>query len=79
MNFKIESGIPLPSRRRGIMEEMRQVLRGMKPGQSFVVTKDNKHCYDAAKSIGAKIATRKVDNVGWRVWLVQSGKGNAVS
>lgn len=71
MNFTIESGIPIPSRNRGIMEEMRNVLRQMKPGDSFIVTKDNKHVYQAAKSCKIKIATRLIgDGTGWRVWRV---------
>lgn len=75
MQFVIESGIPIPSRHHGIMEEMRNVLRQMKPGESFVVTKDNKHVYQAAKSCRVKIATRQVADdkgivTGWRVWRV---------
>lgn len=71
MDIVIESGIPIPSRHHGIMNDMRQVLAKMNPGDSFIVTKDNKHVYQAAKSAGVKITTRQIgDGTGWRVWKV---------
>ena len=59
MEFMIESGIPIPSRHHGIMEEMRNVLRQMKPGDSFIVTKDNKHVYQVMQGQDCHTAGRR--------------------
>ena len=70
--FKIEKGIPMPSRRNGSLYPFGQ----MKVGDSFVVT--GEHCksihqalyYQNTKS-GMKFTGRKLDEGKYRVWRVK--------
>jgi len=70
----IETGIPMPTGRLrdgyGELGILRQALLQMKPGDSFVWSKNNKHPHLAAKQVKCKIITRKLPEGGWRIWRV---------
>ncbi len=53
-----------------VRETLRQTLSAMQPGQSFLWP-ENKYVYLAARQVGVKIKTRKVDGCGYRVWRVR--------
>ena len=68
--IKVDSGIPMPKRRfalGGNLTAVRGALEGMKVGDSFMWG-SNKCAFLAAKQLGVKITTRKVDGEGYRVW-----------
>jgi hypothetical protein len=72
LQIQIESGVELPAGHRWLtskQEQLRQILQGMKVKESFIYP-DNHDPYRAAKDCGVKIATRKVDGQGFRVWRV---------
>lgn len=70
--FTIEKEIPIPSRGRGQTAEIRDTLKAMNVGDSFVIPESDKGRNDVraiAKTMGLLITTRKVPE-GRRVWLV---------
>lgn len=67
----IEQGVPMPAGRQGgFMYQLRLAFLEMKPGDSFVWHRDNKHCYVVAKMMDIKIRTMKVSGEGYRIWRV---------
>lgn len=68
----IDHNIPVPPRSiaGSAMSRMREALSGMKPGDSFIWTADNKHPFKAAKQVGCRITTKKLNGNGWRVWRI---------
>jgi hypothetical protein len=70
--MKIDRSIPLPLGRfytTGKLHELRETIRRMKIGESFV-WHENKHPYACADQVKCKIITRKIDGNGYRVWKV---------
>jgi len=69
----IDHNIPVPAR--GVagsaMSRMREALSGMEVGDSFLWSRDNKHPYKAAKQLGCRITTQKVNGNGWRIWRIK--------
>jgi len=72
MNIKIEKKVPLPSRGRN---NYRLVYEQMEPGDSFKIQKNQyQAALMAARRLGLKITTRKIDEGSLRVWLVSGAK-----
>ena len=73
----IESGVPVPSYRRGAF---RDVWRDMKAGDSFVVDfkKERNAAYMSGRRQGHDITTEKLDGKGWRVWLVKKAEDGQI-
>lgn len=69
MKLKIESGIPAPDKR----SEYKVVFDKMKAGDSFVVDKLERRnrAYNVGSRLGHKITSKKIDGVGYRVWLLK--------
>lgn len=67
--FIVESNIPVPPISTGPKSSKYAFMRDMLSGQSFVVrdTKAAQAVYGAAKKMGIKVITRKVDD-GVRIW-----------
>lgn len=66
----IEDGIPAPVGRRLFdckLGALRKAIAELKPDQSFLWP-ENTRPYRAAKEIGVKVALRKEDRNGYRVW-----------
>lgn len=86
--MKIESNIPVPISRDGLMAEFRDTLLKMKVGQSVVIDGDrsdvNTRLYRCAKQVGVTVTARKLNptakrdsgyyGTGYRVWLVKKGR-----
>ena len=73
MTITIESGHEMPHGREvptSKLGAIRATLAKMKLGQSFVWG-ENKHVYTAARQIGVKIKTEKLNGEGFRVWRAQ--------
>jgi len=72
MPFLIDHHVPLPRGHasvQGMQAELRMVYSQMSPGDSFIYEhRDITHAYTAAKSVGVKITTRKLEKGGFRVW-----------
>ena len=71
---KIDKGIRLPPGHQMPDSErgrLRVLLKSMKAGESFIWDKDSKPCYDAAKKEHIKIAGRKLNGIGYRIWKVK--------
>ena len=71
--IQIERGIEMPEGRHaldGALADLRKALLKMKPGESFKWALHYKAPYDAAKQLKIKIATRKINGEGYRVWRV---------
>lgn len=70
---KIESGVALPGRGHeavtGNLYLLRQAFLKMKTGDSFLWPNIS-NPYRAAKQVGCKITTRKINGEGHRIWLV---------
>lgn len=67
----IEHDIPIPKGREGGFKyQLKCAFLEMKPGDSFMWYRDNKHCYSVAKTVDVKIRTMKVSGKGYRVWRV---------
>lgn len=71
-SITIDHHIPLPKGHRmteGQQAQLRAAYTRMVPGDSFIFPFANlTHAYTAAKSIGVRITTRKLDRGGFRVW-----------
>ena len=71
--LRIEDGIPLPPRgqqpdsRSG---QMRAALARLQPGQSFVWDGHWSIVYSAARAVGCRVTTRKLETGGIRVWKI---------
>ena len=73
LEHPIEHGIPIPQGRSGRLQRLRDKLRAMEIGDSFVYD-DRADCsnpHQAARQIGAKIKTTKLDGLGFRIWRIQ--------
>lgn len=72
MNIQIESGVPLPPRNGylGYRCQLRKAIEACNVGDSFLMDNYNKvRCaYTLAKYAGMKVATRKQEQGGWRIW-----------
>ena len=72
MTLIIDHHVPLPKGHtsvEGRQAELRAAYSQMVPGDSFVFQfPDITHAYTAAKSIGVRITTRKLEQGGFRVW-----------
>ena len=69
--FPIEPNVPIHNNRTGgRSERLRQTLRQMKPGDSFLDSVESNCTYRIAKQEGMRITTRKVNGLGWRVWRI---------
>ena len=71
---KIDKGIRLPPGHYMPESEqgrLRALLQSMEYGDSFVWNKDSKPCYAAAKKENIKIAGRKLNGIGYRIWKVK--------
>lgn len=72
MKLVIDHHVPLPKGHASIegrQAQLRATYISMVPGDSFVYTDSAiTHVYTAAKSIGVKITTRKLETGGFRVW-----------
>ncbi len=69
IKITIESGFAMPKSRQRSKSDLgvlRHAILTMKPGQSFVFTKNNRHPYLAARQVGCRVATEKI-NGGWLV------------
>lgn len=68
--IKIETGIPIPSARDGVLAT---TFRKMSIGDSIVVPKPPGNIHSSASQVGIKVATRKVaDQPGkMRVWRIK--------
>ena len=67
--FIVESNIPVPPISTGPKSSKSMISKDMNSGQSFLVsdTKSAQRVYAAAKKMGVRIITRKVDD-GVRIW-----------
>lgn len=67
--FIVESNIPVPPISTGPKSSKYDFMKDMNSGQSFLVsdTKSAQRVYAAAKKMGVRIITRKVDD-GVRIW-----------
>lgn len=72
MKIVIDKHVPLPkghASTQGRMAQLREVYGRMAPGHSFVYDHANvTHAYLAAKQLGVKITSRKLEKGGFRVW-----------
>jgi hypothetical protein len=72
--IKIESGIPIPAPHYGKPKgEIRIALEKMQPGDSILIKRDRLQpngITKLAKSDGIKVAQRKVNCEGRRIWRV---------
>jgi hypothetical protein len=74
-NPKVESGIPIPIRKRSLSTTYRKTLEAMGIGDSFFQPNSNprkvRHAFlYMTKKLGIKIAVRSVEG-GVRVWRVE--------
>jgi len=68
VEFKIEKGIPIPTRQNG---EWGKLIDTMKPGDSVVVPRGKDQTIrSAAKIHGAMVTLRAIDVSKVRMWLV---------
>lgn len=67
-SIKVESGIPIPPRYS--RDSKLALLRSMKPGDSFVVTKlsERSMFLNQAKRDKINVTTRKLNGDGYRIW-----------
>lgn len=69
---KIEKDVPIPKPKAafGVWPE---ILKQMNIGDSFAVDDDpnSTNVRRAAKGMGMKVAVRKLEKGGWRVWRVE--------
>lgn len=75
----LESEPPLPPKVGGVALEIRNAIAKLGPNMALLVTTEYewKAAFHAAKLLGAKITTRKVPQVGWKVWRVDgAANGN---
>ena len=73
----IERSIPMPVGREdnvSVLGELRLALMAMKVGEHFTKRIDHARAYLAAKSIGARIKTVKLNNGERIVWLAEKAK-----
>ncbi len=72
MNLKIERNVPVPPSYRGAAATMREALKEMEIGDSFVLTSAIHYhaVYRVARDLGIAITARKIPGEGWRVWKV---------
>jgi hypothetical protein len=69
MQFKIETGIPLPATRRGGIIDM---LRAMKPGESFACpSRMVQSILTNGRRSGMKLTSRKINKLKTRIWRVK--------
>ena len=71
MNLTIDHHIPLPkghAATQGRQAELRDAYSRMVPGDSFLFPHAITHAYTAAKQVGVRITTRKLEKGGFRVW-----------
>jgi hypothetical protein len=71
-NITIDRGVPIVRGQTfSRMEQFRQTLTAMEPGDSFLVKtiSERQHAYCAASELNIKITTRRT-NHGWRIWKV---------
>lgn len=73
MSIVIERGFPIPTHQRSKLHEMRLALSSMSYGDSFVYDQgrhDTSDVHRAAREVGVKVKTTKLDGGGFRVWRV---------
>jgi RNA polymerase sigma factor (sigma-70 family) len=77
--FSIEKNIPIPQRGQGKASELRETLKTMGVGDSFLMPFTPRNLSDVhkiAKTLGLVITTRKASETERRVWLVsKNGHG----
>ena len=68
--MKIEKGIPLPPAKGGKKTELSETLAQMEPGDSILLEVEKKamQLKQTGSRRGYKMAFRKIDGQGWRVW-----------
>lgn len=79
-NFIVEDNVPIPPitgpSNKGVFTYLRQTLRTLEPGQSFVITdlKTMKQFHGAKRrefvENNKRFIGRKVSDYSWRVWRV---------
>lgn len=70
--IEIEEDIPMPTRRfqpESASGQVREAYRCMRIGESFT-WHENKVLYHAARKVGVKIKTAKLEKGGFRVWRI---------
>ena len=68
--YKIEKGIPLPKPGKDV-NTIVTLIKSMKVGDSFRANHPPTTFYSAAKYNGVKVAVRKLQEGGFRVWRVK--------
>ncbi len=75
MTISIEPGVPLPLARRFGGKSKKYPFDSMQVGDSFAIQKPSKYVessiHGAAKRSGVKVAVRKIDGGGIRVWRIE--------
>ncbi len=68
----IEKGIPIPPKQFRV-GKWTNLIRSMQNADSFIVDTENelKTALSAAKRIGVKAISRKIDGEGFRIWRIE--------